>query len=223
MGVMRIFILTFCLIVGGGQLFAATAPQTAPLTAHDWSVAVQKRYANTKTMHVFFEQKITHAESATTEARQGEIYFQKPLWVRWTTKPPHEELLLVTDKLIWQYFPDEELAYKYTVDAIDDKNAFLRVLFGLSSLEDSFEITILPGENKLARLKLDPYEPSTSLLEAYVWIEPDSATIRRLSIKDFYGNLSEINMSKIDFNPAIPAKTFSFTPPEGTEIEDHTK
>ncbi|MDR2826317.1 MAG: outer membrane lipoprotein carrier protein LolA, partial [Deltaproteobacteria bacterium] len=153
----------------------------------------------------------------------GEIYFQKPLLVRWTTNPPHKELLVVADKLIWQYFPDEELAYKYPVAVVDEKNAFLRVLFGLSSLEDGFEISVLPAEDKLSKLKLEPFEPSASLLEATLWLEPYSATIRRLAITDFYGNISEIRMTKLTFNPVIPAQTFSFTPPEGTEIEDRTK
>jgi outer membrane lipoprotein carrier protein len=211
-------VLGWCFYLALGCALAWAAPKTP----QEWSKAVQKRYAEIKTMRAVFEQRITHAESSSTEERRGEIYFQKPLLVRWTTEPPREELLVITDALIWQYFPDEELAYKYPLESVDDKNAFLRVLFGVSSLEESFEITVLPEENKLTKLKLEPYEPSVSLLEAAVWVEAESATIRRLAITDFYGNISEMNMTGLDFNLPVPEGTFAFTPPEGTEIEDHT-
>jgi outer membrane lipoprotein carrier protein len=208
-------------------LLASLAPGSAaaavPATPQEWSEAVQKRYAEVEAMHLIFEQRITHAESAVTEERRGEIYFRKPLLVRWVSEAPREELLVVTDKLVWQYFPDEELAYKYPLEAIDDKNAFLRVLFGLASLEENFEITILPAEPNLALLKLEPYEPSVSLLEAQVWLEAESAVIRRLSIKDYFGNVSELKITGLNFNPELPAGVFSFVPPEGAEIEDHTR
>jgi outer membrane lipoprotein carrier protein len=184
---------------------------------------VQKRYATVNAMHLLFEQRVTHAESGITEERRGEIYFQKPLLVRWAAGAPREELLVVTDKFVWQYFADEELAYKYPLEDIDGKNAFLRVLFGDSSMEDSFEITVLSAEQKLVRLKLEPYEPSVSLLEAQLWLEAESAVIRRLSIKDYFGNVNELNITGLKFNPELPADVFSFIPPEGAEIEDHTR
>ncbi|MDR2893283.1 MAG: outer membrane lipoprotein carrier protein LolA [Deltaproteobacteria bacterium] len=204
----------------------------------EWSDAVQKRYAQLDNMHVLFEQKITHGESGITEERQGEIHFRKPFLVRWITRPPAEEVLVVTDKLIWQYLPDEELAYKFPIEAVDDKNAFLRVLFGMSSLSSSFEITVLsdkdvPGKpdaeagqgeaDALVCLQLDPFEPSTSLMQAIIWVEPDSATLRRLQITDFYGNVSEMSVTSLEVNVKIPDSTFEFSPPPGTEIEDQTQ
>jgi outer membrane lipoprotein carrier protein len=195
----------------------------APATPQEWSAAVQKRYAEVKAMHLLFEQRVTHAESGFTEERRGEIYFQKPLLVRWVAGAPREELLVVTDQFVWQYFSDEELVYKYPLEAIDGKNAFLRVLSGLSSLEENFEITVLPDEEKMIRLKLEPYEPSVSLLEAGLWLEAESAVIRRLFIKDYFGNVSELNITELKFNPELPAGVFSFIPPEGAEIEDHTR
>jgi outer membrane lipoprotein carrier protein len=216
-------VFTVFLVLLASLLPGRSVAGAAPETPREWSEAVQKRYADTKSMHLFFEQRVTHAESSISEERRGEIYFQRPLLVRWSVEAPHEELLVVTDKLVWQYFPDEALVYKYPLESIDDRNAFLRVLSGLSSLEESFEITILPEERKLVRLKLEPYEPSASLLEAGVWLEAESAIIKRLSITDYFGNVSDLDIKELRLNPELPAGVFSFIPPEGVEMEDHAK
>ena len=203
------------LLMPGQASAAAKTPQ-------QWSTAVQKRYAGFNSLQATFGQLITHGESGVSEERGGTISFRKPLLVRWATNPPAEELLVVTDKEIWQYIPDEELAYKYPLAAMDDKNAFLRVLFGLSSLADSFRITVLPGEDGFAKLQLDPHEPSMSLMQATIWLEEDSATIRRILIRDFYGNRNQVQLNGIKFNVAVPESDFTFTPPPRTEVEDQT-
>ena len=46
------------------------------------------------------------------QKRSGTIAFKRPLLVRWETSAPHAELLMVTDREIWNYLPDEELAYR---------------------------------------------------------------------------------------------------------------
>jgi outer membrane lipoprotein carrier protein len=164
-------------------------------------------------------------ESGITEERQGRFLFQKPLRVRWSTDAPFEELLIVTDDLIWQYDAFEEIAYKAPIEALDDKNAFLQVLFGLSSLQDTFKITIQPdrsGDDGLAHLLLEPYEPASSLMRAEIWLEPKTALIRRIEIKDAFGNLNRVSLKKIDKNPRVPAEAFTFTPPPGVEVEDRT-
>ncbi|MDL2307738.1 outer membrane lipoprotein chaperone LolA [Desulfovibrio sp. OttesenSCG-928-C06] len=214
--------LAFCLICACLFWLAPASATAAAKTPGQWSAAVQKRYADFNSLQASFEQFITHGESGVSETRSGTISFRKPLLVRWATNPPAEELLLVTDKEIWQYIPDEELAYKYPLAAMDDKNAFLRVLFGLSSLAESFDITVLPGEDDFACLQLDPHEPSMSLMQATIWLEKDSAIIRRILIRDFYGNRNQVQLDGIKFNVDIPDADFAFTPPPGVEIEDQT-
>ena len=104
---------------------------------------------------------------------------------------------------------------------MDDKNAFLRVRFGRSALADSFEISVQPAEDGFARLLLEPYEPSMSLMQATIWLE-DNGTIRRILIRDFYGNRNQVQLNDIRFNVSVPEADFAFKPPVGTQIEDQT-
>lgn len=215
-------IVFLALLLFPGQALAAKAPATPA----EWSAAVQKTYAGYQSMGAEFDQTFVRGESGITEDRQGRFLFQKPLRVRWATDAPYEELLIVTDELIWQYDAFEEIAYKAPIEALDDKNAFLQVLFGLSSLADTFKITVQPaksGDDGLAHLLLEPYEPTSSLMLANIWLEPKSALIRRIEIRDAFGNLNRVNLKTIDKNPRVPAGTFEFTPPPGVEVEDRTK
>ena len=71
---------------------------------------MQKKYESMQSFTAEFTQRLVHQESGSEETRQGTLAFQKPLRVRWETKAPHAELLVITDKDVWDYLPDEELA-----------------------------------------------------------------------------------------------------------------
>ena len=72
---------------------------------------MQKKYESMQSFTAEFTQRLVHQESGSEETRQGTLAFQKPLRVRWETKAPHAELLVITDKDVWDYLPDEELAF----------------------------------------------------------------------------------------------------------------
>ena len=192
-------------------------------SAAEISNLVQGRYQNVQTIHAYFDQIITHKESGVEEKRLGEIFFQKPMLVRWHTAPPLEELILLTGDVVWQYFADEELAYKFDADAIDGQNGFLKVIIGQTRLDKNFKIEVLGDEGGLLKVLLEPYEPSQSMVEATMWINRATGEIARLRIMDFYANLSEITLNRQELDKPIPSSTFVFTPPPGTEIEDHTE
>ena len=71
---------------------------------------MQKKYESMQSFTAEFTHRLVHPESGSEETRQGTLAFQKPLRVRWETKAPHAELLVITDKDLWDYLPDEELA-----------------------------------------------------------------------------------------------------------------
>ena len=79
---------------------------------------MQKKYESMQSFTAEFTQRLVHQESGSEETRQGTLAFQKPLRVRWETKAPHAELLVITDKDVWDYLPDEELAYQYSPEVV---------------------------------------------------------------------------------------------------------
>ena len=209
MRIKRILALTAGLI-----LMAATAQ------ASDIANTIQARYEKLRTFSATFEQTLTHKESGSTEKRQGNLLFQKPLLIRWQTDKPHEETLVVTNKEIWDYLADEEIAYRYPLELVRDSRTIIQVITGQAALTKDFDVKEDGQENGLAKLHLYPKEAAPQMVEALLWVEPSTGYIRRASIIDFYGNSIDVRFTQFKPDASLKASDFTFTAPKGVEVED---
>lgn len=185
--------------------------------------ALQKKYESIASMKAEFTQLLVHKESGSKEKRSGVLYFKKPLLVRWESKKPSPELLLVTNKEIWNAFPDEEVAYKYALSLAQDSRSIVRVVTGQARLDQDFQIEDEGREGGLIKLHLFPKEPVQALVEAILWVDPASSLIKKVRIYDFYGNENEIAFTSQDIGAPIRDSLFTYTPEKGMTVEDRTK
>lgn len=192
----------------------------APVLAADMAAVIQARYEKTGSFSADFEQTLTHKESGSVEKRQGKLLFKKPLLIRWQTAKPHEETLVVTGKEIWNYLPDEEIIYRYPLTLVQDSRSIIQVITGQAALTKDFDVKSEGKEDGLAKLRLFPKEPAPQMVEAIIWVEPDTGYIKKANILDFYGNGNEIRFTSFTPDVSIKASDFSFTPPKGVEVED---
>lgn len=193
-----------------------------PAHAQKLEADLQKNYERMKTFKAAFTQRLTHKESGTVEDRKGTLLFQKPLLVRWETAKPHPELLIITDKEIWDYLPDEEVVYRYSPQLVQDSRSLIQVITGQARLDQDFTVKAEGDEGGLRKLRLYPKEPAPQLVEAVIWVDPASRLIRKASIIDFYGNTNDVAFTELTPDASLPAKSFTFTPPKGVEVEDQT-
>lgn len=211
---------SFCRVTWAGALFCALLCASDPAFASDLTGLIQQRYDTLSSFSASFEQTLTHKESGSVEKRQGTLLFQKPLLIRWQTAKPHAETLVVTAKEIWDYLPDEEVAYRYPPSLAQDSRSIIQVITGQAVLTKDFEVKDEGRENGLAKLRLYPKEPAPQMVEALIWVEPGSGYIRRASIVDFYGNTNDVRFTEFKADTRPRASDFSFTPPKGVEVED---
>lgn len=199
------------------------APRLRPDSPKAWSELVYSYYQSISSMHASFEQIITHKESGIEEQRTGELFFRKPFLARWVSDEPYPELLLADREFLWQYLPEEKLAFKYKVADIDGQSAFLTVITGQAPLAEKFKITPADENEGVQALRLLPYTPSTNLVEASIWVDTDTGIILRLIFTDFYGNLNDIAFTNQEPNIHIAPEVFIFQPPPGVTVEDHSR
>lgn len=211
----RIFIL-------GAALLALTITATAQAAPSDIVSGIKARYDKLQNFTATFEQTLTHKESGSVEKRTGSLRFRKPLLIRWETEAPTPELLVVTEKEIWDYLPDEEVAYRYPPDLVQDSRSIIQVLTGQSALDRDFDLKEEGRENGLRKIRLYPKEPTAQMVEAVIWVENDYL-IRRADIIDFYGNHNDVRFVDFKSNSGVPVSTFSFTPPKGVDVEDRVE
>jgi outer membrane lipoprotein carrier protein len=190
--------------------------------AQSVSERIQSRYTAITSMRAEYTQTLVHKESGSREERSGVLSFARPLLVRMETRTPSPELLLVGKDVIWNVFPEEEIAYKYSLSLAQDSRSIVQIITGQASLTKDFYVENQKEEGGLLVLDLFPKEATLALVEARLWIDPETNLIKRLRIFDFYGNENEIAFSKQEVNITIPASQFSYTPPKDFAIEDRT-
>ncbi|MDR1855606.1 MAG: outer membrane lipoprotein chaperone LolA [Desulfovibrio sp.] len=213
--------LKACIALAATILFLAV-PVASP-GASDIAARMQRTYSETSTFTADFEQTLTHRESGAVEKRQGSLQFRKPMLVRWETVKPARELLTVTPKEVWNYLPDEEVAYRYPLSVVQDSRSIIQVLTGQAALTKDFDVKEKGSEAGTTTLLLYPKEPSTQLVEARLTIETSTGFIQRAVLADFYGNLNDVRFTRLVPNASLPASAFTFTPPKGVEVEDRSK
>lgn len=180
---------------------------------------IQEYYGSLTTLSATFEQNLSHKESGAIEHRSGNLSFKKPLNIFWQTVTPQKELWIGTEKELWDYLPEEEVAYRYSSAVLKQSGGIFGLLTGQTSLEDEYTIKSVKNEKDLVKLLLLPKEPSMQLVEALIWVEPEGA-IRRILCKDFYGNTNEILLSNLKKNLELKQSLFNFKAPKGVDVED---
>lgn len=188
-------------------------------------INLENAYAKMKSFKAQFNQELFHRESNTTQYRKGSILFQQPININWETEKPNSEILIITDKEIWNYLPEEEIAYRYHPSIMESSHAALGVITGQNKITDNFEIETLEDADATAQgLKaflLYPINPTPQIVEAQLWINPKTNEIKKATILDFYGNTNSIEFTKFTANARVKKKDFIFNIPEGIDIEDH--
>lgn len=210
---------------GAAVVLAAAFLATSAVAAHAEPLAVrlQNAYAAVGSMRAEFTQQLTHKESGSKEQRSGVLTFKKPLLVRWETKKPSPELLVVGKNVIWNVFPDEELAYKYSLAIAEDAGGIIKVITGQARLDQDYDLEGEGREGGLITVHLYPRQPSQSLVEAALWIDPGTYLIRKIRTYDFYGNENEIAFTRQEVGAAAGDAAFSYAPPGNFLVEDRTK
>ena len=213
--------MTLRILCGLALALLLALPRADAAGQEDMLKKTQSAYAAMQTFRAEFTQKLTQRETGTMQQRTGTIIFKKPLFVRWETAAPNAELLVVNDKEIWNYLPDEELAYRYSRSLADDSRSIIQVITGQSPLDRDFDVQDRAQDGRLLRLTLYPKEASTEMTQVRLWLEQSTGLIRRAVIIDFYGNTNDIELVAIKPGASVSDADFRFEPPGGVEVEDH--
>lgn len=198
---------------GNGTAYAASPREMA---------RIKTSYAALQSFRASFEQTLTHQESGKKELRKGTLLFRKPLFIRWETGEGARELLVVTPSEIWDYLPDEEVAYRYPPELVQDSRSIIQVLTGQAALDKDFDVTTEDRQGDFQVLRLYPRDPTPQMVEARIYLD-GNGYIQRADIVDFYGNHNDVRFTAFSPNARVSDRDFLFAPPKGVEVEDRTQ
>lgn len=179
--------------------------------ADDLTDRIQQRYDSLQSFRGFFLQKLTNASSREVQERLGNIAFARPRFIRWETTSPENELLIIGKDTVWEYFPDEETVYRYTVEQVLSSKTMIRFLSGEANLKDDFTVQDMGMDGEFRHLKLIPKEPEPNLVEGEVWVRPGQDIMERIKLVDFFGNVNELELTGLELDVPVDEKEFTRT------------
>ena len=186
--------------------------------AEDLTDRIQKRYDTLQSFRGFFLQKLTNASSREVQERLGSITFKRPRFIRWETTSPENELLIIGQDTVWEYFPEEETVYRYSVEQVLSSKTMIRFLSGEANLKDDFIVEDLGTDGDFRHLKIVPMEPEPNLVEGELWVRPGQDMLEKIKLVDFFGNINELELTGIEIDVNVEEKDFVLSPPKGTEV-----
>lgn len=202
---MRKWIIFVALSLVAGSAFAATGAR-ARLDA----------FANgLHSLRGDFRQTVYDAHGNVTGSSRGTLALQAPRLFRWEVTGPYQQLIVADGRKVWVYEPDLEQATVRDQGA-EEAHSPLTVLTDLSQLDTEFKATDAGTHDGLEWLRLvsRAKEPQFE----YAEIGFDASGLRRMVFKDTLGNRTEIAFSDWQRNVDLPANTFTFVPPKGTDV-----
>lgn len=147
-------------------------------------------------------------------AQTGSFGFERPGKFYWNVATPYEQQVISDGKIVYQYDPDLMQVTQRPVDqAVGASPA--AILFGSGSLDESFNVSVLPEQNGLVWLRATPKVPDAGL--SHVDIAFANNLPAELVILDSFGQTTSIKMRNFKANAKIPASQFQFKAPAGVD------
>jgi outer membrane lipoprotein carrier protein len=202
---MRKLILLFALSLVASTAFAATGAR-ARLDA--FAKGLHSLQGN-------FKQTVFDAHGNITGSSRGTLALEAPRLFRWQVREPYQQLIVADGHKVWVYEPDLEQVTVRNQGA-EEAHSPLTVLTDLSQLDTEFRASDAGTHDGLEWLRLvsRAKEPQFE----YAEIGFDATGLRRMVFKDTLGNRTEIAFSEGQRNVDLPADTFTFVPPKGTDV-----
>jgi len=182
---------------------------------------LQAVYDGTRSMTARFEQ-VTKARTTGREKRgQGTLMLLKPGRMRWDYDEPDRQVFVCDGKTVSMYFARENQMLVSPAEQYLQSDVTYAFFAGTGNILRDFEVSG-PTEEDLAdpthQLVLAPKTKHPQIETVQLWVDGKTFQVKRIRMTDLFGSITDIAFTEMKMNGPVPAETFVFTPPEGTEI-----
>jgi outer membrane lipoprotein carrier protein len=162
-----------------------------------------------------FTQFTSGSQGRTQPAQSGTFSFQRPGKFRWSVTKPYQQLVVSDGAQVYQY--DADLA-QVTLRKVDQAigSSPAAILFGSGSLDQAFIVTNLPSKGGLDWLRAKPRKADAGFAQVDIGFQNNLP--QRIVLLDSFGQTTQVTLSGIKPNPAIPSSDFEFVAPKGVDV-----
>jgi len=167
------------------------------------------------TMQADFDQQVLDGNRQLLQSSQGHMWIMRPGRFRWDYETPYKQQLVADGERLWSY--DEELE-QVTVQPASEvlTSTPAMLLSGDQPLELLFDIEESSATTAGRRVTLIPRSDDSNVTRLHVHFSGDLLT--RIDAEDSFGNTTLFSFTRLQRNPKLDEKLFTFTPPAGADV-----
>jgi outer membrane lipoprotein carrier protein len=188
---------------------------TPALAASSAEQRLDRYLSGVTALRAEFRQEVSDTEGRVREHASGTLTLQKPGRFRWDYLEPAGQVLVSDGATLWLY--DEELE-QVTVRPVSQtlSTTPAMLLTGQGRVGDAFEVEDDADSGGLDWIALTPRRQDTDFRRVRLALR--GGELVRMELTDRLGQVTAIDFSGIQRNPAVPAELFRFEPPPGVDV-----
>lgn len=162
-----------------------------------------------------FEQVVTAQSGRRPQEASGSFAYARPGRFHWEYDRPYRQVLVGDGRALWSWDPDlNQVTVRAIGEALGATPA--AILFGSGALEDSFELADAGEGDGLAWAEARPKQTESGFESLRIGLA--DGQLRRMEMRDHFGQTTVIRFTRLRANPSLPADRFRFTPPAGADV-----
>ena len=191
----------------------------APIAAHADALAQFKRFVSeTRSARGEFTQRMVKGEGdklRVSGQSNGTFAFSRPGKFIWNYKKPYEQILQSDGTNM--YIHDQDLN-QVTVRALGNAigSSPAAILFGSNDLDKNFTLSDAGNKDGIDWLQAIPKTKDTQFERIGIGLR-DGLPVG-MELRDSFGQVSVINFTRFEKNPALSANQFKFVMPKGADL-----
>lgn len=171
--------------------------------------------AATRSAEGEFEQTVMARSGRKPQQAAGRFAFARPGKFRWEYELPYQQLLVGDGERLWSWDRDlNQVTVRPIGDALGSTPA--AILFGQGDLQQDFVLVDGGVADGLAWVDARPRRTDSSF--EWMRIGLDDGRLRRMELRDNFGQTTMIVFTRLQPNPAVDANRFVFVPPAGADV-----
>lgn len=161
-------------------------------------------------------------QAARTKTSAGTFEFARPNRFRFVYRKPFDQTIVADGQTLWLYDADlnQVTARKQAQVLGTTPAALIAAAPDLRAVESEFSLQAAPDKDGLQWVLATPKAREGQLQSVRVGFRTTDATpvLAVLEILDNFGQRSVLTFGRVEVNPVLPASSFVFKPPAGSDV-----
>lgn len=176
---------------------------------------LQQFLDGSKTARASFSQKVVAKSGRAGQNASGTMSFLRPGKFRWEYTKPYSQLIVADGSKLWSY--DKELnqvVIKPMSQALGATPAAL--LAGSNDFQKNFTLKEDGAADGIEWVEATPRRNEAGFERVRIGLKGNLP--QAMEVRDNFGQVTLLQFTAFERNPALPADAFVFTPPKGADV-----